>query len=46
MNKKPRKIWIKKNQQNRKNYYEKNREKIGKNCMKKIKMEKNVGKNR
>ena len=41
----------KKSQQSRKNYYEKNREKIGKNCMKKvrkkIKMEKkNVGKNR
>ena len=30
----------KKSQQSRKNYYEKNREKIGKNCMKKIKMEK------
>ena len=32
----------KKSQQSRKNYYEKNREKIGKNCMKKIKMEKKM----
>ena len=46
MEKKIKKNMDKKSQQSRKNYYEKNREKIGKNCMKKIKMEKNVGKNR